>query len=464
MGGNQQSTIFSGVISDGESPDLPPVFITGQPSYVGGSLTKAGRRTLTLTGTNTYTGGTIINGGTLQLGNGGTSGSVVGNIIDNGILAFNRSDSFAFTGVISGSGIVQQNGTGTTVLAGANTYGGATTVNAGVLRAGSPTGLSANSAFTVNGQLDVNGFSNTIGSLAGNGIVANNGSALATLAIGNDNTNSVFGGSLQNGTSALGITKIGTGTLILTGTNTYTGGTIINGGTLQLGNGGTSGRVVGNIIDNGILAFNRSDSFAFAGVISGSGIVQQNGTGTLTLTGTNTYTGGTIINGGTLQLGNGGTSGSVVGNIIDNGILAFNRSDSFAFTGVISGSGIVQQNGTGTLTLTGTNTYSGGTMIAGGTIVTQNASALGTGPVAFGNGTALQVQNLLTVNGNWTVFPGTATVGGGTVQTFGDFNLGGGGTLFANANFNVPGSANINNSGLVVNNQFIVGGDLGREG
>ena len=262
VGGNQQSTIFSGVISDGESPDLPPVFITGQPSYVGGSLTKAGRRTLTLTGTNTYTGGTIINGGTLQLGNGGTSGSVVGNIIDNGILAFNRSDSFAFTGVISGSGIVQQNGTGTTVLAGANTYGGATTVNAGVLRAGSPTGLSANSAFTVNGQLDVNGFSNTIGSLAGNGIVANNGSALATLAIGNDNTNSVFGGSLQNGTSALGITKIGTGTLILTGTNTYTGGTIINGGTLQLGNGGTSGRVVGNIIDNGILAFNRSDSFA----------------------------------------------------------------------------------------------------------------------------------------------------------------------------------------------------------
>ena len=89
-------------------------------------------------------------------------------------------------------------------------------------------------------------------------------------------------------------------------------------------------------------------------------------------------------------------------------------------------------------------------------IVAQNASALGTGPVAFGNGTELQVQNLLNVNGNWTVSPGTATVSGGTVQTFGDFNLGGGGTLIANANFNVPGAANINGSGFVVNSAFTV--------
>jgi hypothetical protein len=61
-----------------------------------------------------------------------------------------------------------------------------------------------------------------------------------------------------------------------------------------------------------------------------------------------------------------------------------------------------------------------------GTIEIQSASALGTEPVAFLNGTRLQVQSFLNANGNWTVFPGTATVNGGTVQTFGDFNLGGG--------------------------------------
>jgi hypothetical protein len=64
----------------------------------------------------------------------------------------------------------------------------------------------------------------------------------------------------------------------------------------------------------------------------------------------------------------------------------------------------------------------GGTAIAGGTILTQNASALGTGPVAFNNGTTLQVQNVLNVNGNWTVFPGSATVSGGAVQTLGEYN------------------------------------------
>jgi hypothetical protein len=36
------------------------------------------------------------------------------------------------------------------------------------------------------------------------------------------------------------------------------------------------------------------------------------------LTDNNTYTGGTTITGGTLQLGNGGTSGSIVGNVVDN--------------------------------------------------------------------------------------------------------------------------------------------------
>ena len=48
----------------------------------------------------------------------------------------------------------------------------------GILRAGSQTAFSAKSAFTVNAQLDLNGFSNTIGSLAGNGIVTNNASTI----------------------------------------------------------------------------------------------------------------------------------------------------------------------------------------------------------------------------------------------------------------------------------------------
>ena len=83
-----------------------------------GAWTKAGPGTLTLTGANTYSGGTTVSAGTLQLGAGGTTGSITGNVANNGILAFNRSDVVTFGGVISGTGSVQQNGTGTTVLIG----------------------------------------------------------------------------------------------------------------------------------------------------------------------------------------------------------------------------------------------------------------------------------------------------------------------------------------------------------
>ena len=78
---------------------------------------------------------------------------------------------------------------------------------------------------------------------------------------------------------------------------------------------------MGAIVNNGTLALDRSDAgLVFTGVISGTGTLVQLGTGTSILTGANTYTGGTTISAGTLQLGNAGVTGSIAGNVVDNGV------------------------------------------------------------------------------------------------------------------------------------------------
>lgn len=116
-------------------------------------------------------------------------------------------------------------------------------------------------------------------------------------------------GSVLTGSG--GLNKTDLGTLILTADNTYTGGTIITGGTLQLGNGGTSGSVLGNIDNNGVLSFNRSDVTTFAGAISGSGKIRQDGTGTINLTGQSSgFSGDVFANSGTLGVTSGGVLNS----------------------------------------------------------------------------------------------------------------------------------------------------------
>ena len=87
-------------------------------------------------------------------------------------------------------------GAGTLTLSGTSTYTGATTVGVGTLLAGSTTAFSANSDFTVTGILDLGGFANSIGSLAGSGTVTDTGAA-ATLTAGGDGTSTTFSGVLQ---------------------------------------------------------------------------------------------------------------------------------------------------------------------------------------------------------------------------------------------------------------------------
>ncbi|MBR0666409.1 autotransporter outer membrane beta-barrel domain-containing protein, partial [Roseomonas hellenica] len=150
-----------------------------------GTLRQEGTGTTVLTGANTYTGGTTITAGTLQLGNGGTTGSILGNVANAGTLAFNRSDTVTFAGVVSGTGGVRQDGTGTTVLTGANTYSGRTQVNAGILRAGATNTFSPASAVNVaaGAELDLAGFDQTVAGLTNAGLVSLRGAPGTRLTV-----------------------------------------------------------------------------------------------------------------------------------------------------------------------------------------------------------------------------------------------------------------------------------------
>ena len=184
-------------------------------------------------------------------------------------------------------------------------------------------------------------------------------------------------------------------TLTLTGANTYTGITTITSGTLQIGNNGTTGNLgLGNVVDNGTLAVSRSNTITISNDISGSGVLNQIGSGTTILTGNNSYTGTTTISAGTLQVGNGGTSGSLgTGAVTDNAALSFNRSDNVSVGNAISGSGTLHQIGTGIVTLTSANTYNGATTVSSGTLAAGATHALGgTSSVTVSSGATLALS------------------------------------------------------------------------
>ncbi|MDH2402039.1 autotransporter outer membrane beta-barrel domain-containing protein [Bradyrhizobium sp. SSUT18] len=146
---------------------------------------------------------------------------------------------------------------------------------------------------------------------------------------------------------------------------------------------------------------------SLSGVISGVGALAVNTAGTWALTAANTYTGGTTISAGTLQLGNGGTSGSIVGNVVDNGVLVFNRSDAVTFGGLISGTGVVNQIGSGTTVLTAANSYGGPTTISAGSLIVNGDQTAATGLTAVNNGGAL--------GGNGVIGGSVAVANGGTL-------------------------------------------------
>jgi fibronectin-binding autotransporter adhesin len=377
----------------------------------------------------TLAGTTRINsdGGTLTFPNG------IG--VNTRALTIGGAGNTSSAALAGTTATLTKDGGGNLTLTAANTYTGTTAISAGTVILGVTNAIGSSSAVTVSAgaTLDLAGFSDTIGSLAGAGSVTSSAIGTITLTAGANNTSTTYSGVMSNGLATLSLTKAGTGTLILSGINTFTGATTINGGTISIAadsglgsapgaatagqltfNGGTLLASASFTLDaNRGVALTGAGTFSvtspivltYGGIVAGPGTLAKVGTGTLILSGVNTYTGSTTLTAGTLAVaadtGLGAAPGSAMpGQLTFNGgtlqtsasfTLGANRgialtgvatinvdpSMTVSYGGVIAGASTLTKSGTGTLILSGTNTHTGTTAVSAGVLRIQNVSALG---------------------------------------------------------------------------------------
>ncbi|WAC26598.1 autotransporter domain-containing protein [Ancylobacter sp. SL191] len=388
-----------------------------------GGLEKIGAGRLVLTADNDFVGGLRISGGTVQVARDASLGVAGGliNLARGGLLAAGSFDTgrtvtldgfgvlgaiggqtLGINGSIIGTGTLIKSGDGAVRLAGSNSFSGGTRIMAGRLVAASGAALADGDTVEIDaaGTLALEA-SETIGSLAGEGRVE---LAAHTLTTGGDNQSTRFAGVIS-GSGRL--VKTGTGALVLDGDNSFTGGTTIASGQITLGHGGTTGSLVGDVRNDGVLAVNRSDTLILDGTLSGTGALVQQGWGTLILTGSNSYTGGTTITAGTLQIGNGGTQGWILGPIVNEGALVYDLSSFYVFPAALTGSGTVTLTGGGSVLYAG-SAFAGPVFVEQASLelasgVTSASSfTVGAGGVLSGTGTIAA----LTVNAGGVVAPG----------------------------------------------------------
>ncbi len=162
--------------------------------------------------------------------------------------------------------------------------------------------------------------------------------------------------------------------------------------------------------DGNTLRLTGGNFIPIGGAISngtGTGKLEITGNTTATLTGSNGYTGGTIVEAGsTLRIGAGGTAGAIsgTGTLASDGLVVFNRSNDYSYSGTITGGGSLLKDGAGKLSLSsGSSGFSGGLTIRAGSVNWNANSALGTGTVTLNDSVTGSAGTALLRNASGTL-------------------------------------------------------------
>lgn len=399
----------------------------GQNTFGGGTLISAGRIAFADANANAQglgTGSVTLDGGTLQLFSLGASSTDAGTFPNNVVV----DNGFTGTLITMGRGTIAGN------LTGSGTFNYQTNY----VRAQ----VTGNwSAFT--GQINVTPNTN------GGDFRLNNLNGFGTAKI-----------NLANGVNMSVLTNFGAGGA------TLAVGELSGGTTSFLGGGPTPGRLLTWVV-GGANTNAQFDGTIRDGGTTGSGIgntaITKVGTQTWILTGSNTYTGLTTVSNGALQIGSGGTTGTLgTGVVTDNATLVFNRSDAVSVGNGITGTGSLVQLGAGSVTLTGTVSVASVLLRLGTTVIDGLNSATVTATNFLSVGNQSTDNATLTVQGSGVLIVNTGAgdlnvsdIGGST----GVLNVTGGnviaGNLWVGKNFDnnlvTGGTGTVNQSGGVVN-------------
>ena len=375
------------------------MLVSGVISSTGAGLTKIGSGLLEFSGAlpNTYLGLTTVTAGTLRLNKtSGINAISDGVLINGGTLSLAAADQMADSSTVTlSSGTFGLGGFSETIGTFIYNAGTFTPAGATLTLANASTALSMRNT-TISSPLSITNGGAIVFDPTNNGTATISGSLnLGTLTpnfdIGNGTSANDMSISGVISSSGAGITKIGSGTLVLSNVaNSYLGATNINEGSITYLNNGAIPTASSVTVGDGVapnatltIAANMTAPNALKMTVNSDGNLIQNSNITVFVT--------SLQGSGAINLSNGTANTCIfdIGGSVDTTFAGSITGGSSSVSAANNAGNRVIKEGTATTTLTGAaSNYISRTFIANGVIDVQNGGALG----ASGNGSAVYVQ------------------------------------------------------------------------